>query len=78
MSADYSELLSLPAAEQLRIVELLWDNLGALDAPIPLPAWVQAEAVRRLEEMRGNPTLGISHDEVWSRIERRNGCKIGH
>jgi hypothetical protein len=28
VSVDPNELMSLPAAEKLRIVELLWDNLG--------------------------------------------------
>ena len=73
MSVDPNELLSLPAVEQLRLVELLWDNLGKSTDPIPLPDWVEAEALRRRNEMIANPELGSNHDAVWSKINRRNG-----
>ena len=42
-----SELLALPADEKLRLVEMLWDNLGESTEPIPLPGWVAEEAARR-------------------------------
>ncbi len=72
MSIDTDELRSLPAAEKLRIVEMLWDDLGEATSPIPLPDSVDREAVRRRDEMR-DPSFGISHDEAWRRIEERNG-----
>ena len=72
MSIDTDELRSLPAAEKMRIVEMLWDDLGQATSPIPLPDWVNREAVRRRDEMR-DPSFGISHDEAWRRIEERNG-----
>jgi len=37
MSIDINQLYALPDAEKLRIVELLWDDLGDSTAPIPLP-----------------------------------------
>ena len=70
MSIDSNELLSLPVDEKLRLVELLWDNLG--QSEIPLPEWVSTEVARRREEMR-DPAVGVSHDEVWRRIRSRNG-----
>jgi putative addiction module component (TIGR02574 family) len=73
MSVDPNELLALPTAEKLRLVEMLWDNLGAESDPIPLPQWVIEESVHRREEMRANPELGLSHEETWSRIYRRHG-----
>jgi hypothetical protein len=72
MPIDTDELRALPPAEELRLVELLWDDLGDSTAPIPLPDWVDREATRRRDEMR-DPTLGPGHDETWRRIERRNG-----
>ena len=71
MSFDTHALHSLPTAEKMRIVEMLWDDLGELTAPIPLPEWVDREAARRRDEMRG-PSFGISHDEAWRRIAGRN------
>jgi hypothetical protein len=72
MSIDADELRSLTPAEKMRIVEMLWDDLGEATSPIPLPDWVDREAVRRRGEMR-DPSFGISHDEAWRRIQGRNG-----
>ena len=72
MSIDADELRSLPLAEKMRLVEMLWDDLGESTEPIPLPDWVDREAARRREEMR-DPSFGLSHEEGWQRIDRRNG-----
>jgi putative addiction module component (TIGR02574 family) len=71
MSIDANELHSLPDAEKLRIVEMLWDDLGKSATPIPLPDWVDQEAARRRDEMR-DASVGIPHEEAWRRIEGRN------
>ena len=64
----------LGPAEKLRLVERIWDDLAAEDAPIPLPDWAIAEATRRRDEMLADPSLGSTHDEVWKRIDdSRNG-----
>ncbi len=72
MSIDLNALHSLPDTEKLRIVEMLWDDLGQSTAPIPLPEWVDREAARRREQMRDSK-FGISHEEAWRRIDGRNG-----
>lgn len=72
MSFDTNELSALPIAEKMRIVEFLWDDLGNANSPIPLPDWVVDEASRRREEMH-DPSFGLSHEETWHLIERRNG-----
>jgi hypothetical protein len=51
MNIDTNALLALPAAEKLRIVELLWDNLGESTENLPLPEWVDLESMRRHDEM---------------------------
>ena len=72
MSIDANELRALPDAEKLRIVEMLWDDLGESTKPIPLPEWVGREVARRRDEMR-DPSFGMSHEETWRRIANRNG-----
>ncbi len=72
MPVNTSELSALSPAEKLQLVEFLWDDLGDATAAIPLPDWVDQEAARRREEMR-DPTVGLSHEETWKRIERRRG-----
>jgi putative addiction module component (TIGR02574 family) len=72
MSIDVNELRALPNDEKLRIVELLWDELGNSNAPIELPDWIAQEVTRRRNDMR-DPSFGLSHDETWRRIANRNG-----
>lgn len=73
MSIDVTELRALSPLEKLHLVELLGDDLGESDTPIPLPEWVEREAVRRRNEMTRDKALGFSHDEAWRRIEQCNG-----
>ena len=73
MSINHAELLGLPPAEQLQIVEMLWDKLGGVSSTIPLPEWVENEGLRRFREMNVNPALGTEHQTVWKHIESRNG-----
>lgn len=72
---NYTDTLrNLQVSEKLQLVEQIWDDLAAQEAPIPLPAWAVSEAVRRRDEMLADPNLGSSHDEVWERIhESRHG-----
>lgn len=71
MTLDTAALLALPAAEKLALVEMLWDNLGQSPAGIPLPEWVEREALRRREEMIANPASGLTHVQIWQRINER-------
>lgn len=71
MAVDPAELLALSPEEKLRIIEMLWDDLGESRTPIPLPEWAEEEGLRRREEMRADPTAGLTHEEVWARIDRR-------
>lgn len=65
---------NLPTAERLRLVEQIWDGLSSNAQPIPLPVWAISEAKRRRDELLADPALGISHDEMWRKIdETRNG-----
>ncbi len=73
MSVDPDELLALPPDEKLRLVEMLWDNLGEATEPIPLPGWVEREAARRRDELVADPSMGVDHEETWRKIDDRNG-----
>lgn len=65
---------AMSVAERLALVERIWDDLAASGTALPLPAWAIQESCRRRDEMVSNPSLGVSHEEMWKRIqERRNG-----
>ena len=71
----YSDSIrDLPAAGKLRLVEQIWDDLAGCDAPLPLPDWALSEAARRRDELVNDPSLGLTHEELWRRIDdSRNG-----
>jgi len=71
----YTESIrNLGPAEKLQLVEQIWDDLAAEEAPLPLPVWAVTEAARRRDEMLADPHLGSTHEEVWKRInDSRNG-----
>jgi len=58
----------LGPAEKLRLVEQIWDDLAAEEAPLPLPDWAVAEATRRRDAMLADPKLASTHEEVGKRI----------
>ena len=68
MSIDLTELHNLPVAEKLRIVEALWDDIGASDEPIVLQPWQRDEAQRRSNEMKADPSIAINREELWRRV----------
>ncbi len=69
MSIDVSELRNLPVADKLRIVEALWDDIGASNEPIVLHPWQFEEATRRSAEMKADPSIAIDRDELWRRVD---------
>lgn len=73
MEIDRAALFALPVDEKLRLVEALWDDLAESDIPIPLPSWIDDEAAKRRDAMIENPEIGLDHDTVWNRIDKRNG-----
>lgn len=68
MSIDLTDLRNLPVSEKLRIVELLWDDIGASDEPIVLQPWQREEAQRRSAELKADPSIAIDRDELWRRV----------
>ncbi|MCR9120154.1 MAG: addiction module protein [bacterium] len=68
MSIDISDLCKLTVAEKLRIVEALWDDIGASDEPVELQAWQRDEARRRSNELKSDPSIAIDRAELWRRV----------
>ncbi len=73
MHPEVEHLRKLPMAEKLRVVEELWDEIGQSDEPFPLPQWHRVEADRRAAELDADPTLALSREELWRRVDTRNG-----
>ena len=73
MSIELEELRKLPIADELRIVEQLWEDIATSGEPFPLQAWHQEEAERRAEELDRNPEIALTREEVWKQVDGRHG-----
>ena len=67
-SITLEEVLRLPVAERIRIVEAIWDSIADSPEAVALTDEQKAELDRRLEAFESNPDEGSSWDEVRARI----------
>lgn len=61
---DFSQLLELPAAERLQLVEALWDSLVEVPEAVPVSDDVRAELDRRLAAYYADPASARPWDEI--------------
>ncbi len=72
-----AQLLRLPPTDRARLAQLLLESLDAPEAdeadasPVELDRLWQAEAERRLAELRSGMVAGIPAAEVFAAAERR-------
>jgi putative addiction module component (TIGR02574 family) len=65
------ELPDPPVQEKLRVIEHLWDEIAASGEEFPVPAWVRAEITGRLSEIKSQPELSLTREQVWNRVDRQ-------
>jgi len=63
-----AEILELPVAERIRLVEQIWDSIAAVPEAVPVSEELKAELDRRLLEFEANPDGGSPWEEVRERI----------
>jgi putative addiction module component (TIGR02574 family) len=51
------EILRLPAADRLKLIEDIWDSLAVTPEEVPVPDWHKAELDRRLDNPDAGPRL---------------------
>ncbi len=64
----FAEILELPIAERIRLVELIWDSIAAVPEAIPVSDELKADLNRRLAEFEADPESGTPWEEVRERI----------
>ena len=69
MSIDIASIRDLPVADKLRLVTLLWDDIAQSDTSQLLSAEQLAEAARRSEELKRDPSIAIDDAELWRRVD---------
>ena len=62
------EVLQLPIAERIRVVETIWDSIVDHPETLPLTDEQKAELDRRLDDLEKNPGTGSPWAEVRGRI----------
>ena len=65
-----TEILALPTAERIRLVEAIWDSIATIPEALPLTQWQKDELDRRLAEFEADPDSGATLEEVFARIRR--------
>ena len=60
------EILQLPPAERMELVEEIWDSLAVTPEAVPVPDWHRAELDRRLDAPASAPDL--SPEELRARL----------
>lgn len=63
-----SDVLELPIAERLKLVEAIWDSIAEVPEAVELTEEQRAELDRRLAEYENNPEAGSPWPEVKARI----------
>lgn len=67
MNSPVEHIRQLPVAEQLAIIEQIWDGLQ--ESPQLVREWQITEARRRSAEFDSNPAIALSEDEMWKRVD---------
>lgn len=69
-SVSMSDLLKLPVAERIRLVEAIWDSIAAVPDSVELTAEQRQELERRWDAYVQDPDAGAPWADVRSRIAR--------
>ena len=66
-----SDVLELPVAERLKLVEAIWDSIAEAPEVLDLTEAQRSELDRRLDEYEKNPEVGSPWSEVKERVLKR-------
>jgi len=69
-SVSISDLLKLPVAERIRLVEAIWDSIAAVPDAVELSTEQCQELDRRWAAFEKDPSVGTPWSEVRLRISR--------
>ena len=73
MRLNAVSVFDLSPAENLQLVEDLWDDLAATPTAVPVHDWQKEELARRKANLMNNPASGLSWDQVNERVRTRYG-----
>jgi len=65
-----ADVIALPVAERLRLVEVIWDSIAEVPEQLELSPAQAQELDRRVAAFEKHPTQGSPWQEVRARLER--------
>jgi putative addiction module component (TIGR02574 family) len=68
MSVNLAEVLKLPVAERLKLVESIWNSIAEFPDSLELTADQKAELDRRLDDYAADPSAGISWTDLKAQL----------
>jgi putative addiction module component (TIGR02574 family) len=66
----WAEIMELPVAERIQLVEDIWDSIVEAPEAMPLTPAQTEELERRLEAYHRDPTAGRPWEEIKDRVRR--------
>lgn len=67
METPLDQIRQLPVEQQLALVHQIWD--GLYESRQLVQEWQITEARRRSAELDSEPSIAISEDELWKRVD---------
>jgi putative addiction module component (TIGR02574 family) len=71
------EIMRLPVAERLKLLEDAWDSIAASPTAVPVPAWHEAELDRRLHRPSAEPSQARTKSARTSEVIRGIAQRAG-
>lgn len=66
----WAEIMELPVADRIQLVEDIWDSIAATPQAVPLTPEQTEELERRLAAYHRDPSAGSPWEEVRDRVRR--------
>jgi putative addiction module component (TIGR02574 family) len=70
LSATLAEINTLPVSDRIRLVQAIWDAIPEEESAPDLTPEQEAELDRRLAELRADPSIAVTWDDIKSRLGR--------
>lgn len=74
MHPAMNQLLQLPLAERLELVQDLWDSIGEMQQELPVQQWHRELAQARLDRIENDDSVQtLTRQQVWDQVDQRRG-----
>ena len=69
LSAALAQIRTLSPDDRIRLVQAIWDSIPEADRAPDLTDEQKAELDRRLADLRANPQIGLTWEQVKARVK---------